>query len=73
MPQHDKPGRYGPHGSSLRDLPRLRTSRRKRASSWDRTGGNDDRLMIEPGQTVSLADDSVLSSGGKATVASYLC
>ncbi len=47
---------YGDHGSSLRDLPRLRSSRRKRASSWDRSGGNDDRLTIEPGQTVTLAD-----------------
>jgi hypothetical protein len=47
---------YGPHGSSLRDLPRLRTSRRKRVSSWDRTGGNDDRLHIAPGQTAVLAD-----------------
>lgn len=47
---------YGNHGSSLRDLPRLRSSRRKRVSSWDRTGGNDDRLTIEPGQTVPLAE-----------------
>jgi len=49
-------GGYGEHGSSLRDLPRLRSSRRRRASSWDRSGGNDDRLTIEPGQTVTLAD-----------------
>ncbi|MGI8306586.1 glycoside hydrolase family 172 protein [Saccharopolyspora hattusasensis] len=47
---------YGPHGSSLRDLPRLRSSRRGRASSWDRSGGNDDRLTIEPGQTATLAE-----------------
>jgi len=33
---------YGDFGSSLRDLPRLRSSHRRRASSWDRTGGNDD-------------------------------
>jgi hypothetical protein len=46
---------YGDHGSSLRDLPRLRSSRRRRASSWDRSGGND-RLTIEPGQTATLAD-----------------
>jgi hypothetical protein len=32
---------YGDFGSSLRDLPRLRSSRRKRASSWDKTGGNE--------------------------------
>jgi hypothetical protein len=47
---------YGDFGSSLRDLPRLRSSRRKRASSWDKTGGNDDRLTIKPGQTVTLAE-----------------
>ena len=41
---------YGEFGSSLRDLPRLRTSRRRRASSWDRTGGNDDRLTVQPGR-----------------------
>lgn len=49
---------YGSFGSSLRDLPRLRNSRRKRASSWDRTGGNDDRLTIQPGQTATLAQIS---------------
>jgi len=47
---------YGDFGSSLRDLPRLRTSRRRRVSSWDRTGGNDDRLTVEPGSTVTLAE-----------------
>ncbi|MCW3842465.1 DUF2961 domain-containing protein [Micromonospora yasonensis] len=47
---------YGQFGSSLRDLPRLRTSRRRRASSWDRTGGNDDRLTVAPGSTALLAD-----------------
>ena len=47
---------YGDFGSSLRDLPRLRSSRRKRASSWDKTGGNDDRLTIGPGQTATLAE-----------------
>jgi len=47
---------YEDYGSSLRDLPRLRSSRRRRASSWDRTGGNDDRLTIEPGASVNLAE-----------------
>jgi len=47
---------YGPYGSSLRDLPRLRASRRRRASSWDRSGGNDDRLTVVPGSTALLAD-----------------
>jgi hypothetical protein len=49
---------YGDFGSSLRDLPRLRSSRRRRASSWDRTGGNDDRLTIEPGASATLAEMS---------------
>jgi hypothetical protein len=47
---------YGKFGSSLRDLPRLRNSRRRRASSWDRSGGNDDRLSISTGQTATLAE-----------------
>lgn len=47
---------YGRHGSSLRDLPRLRDSRRRRESSWDRDGGNDDRLTIPAGTTAQLAD-----------------
>lgn len=47
---------YGSMGSSLRDLPRLRDYRRGRASSWDRTGGNEDRLTVRPGQTITLAD-----------------
>jgi hypothetical protein len=48
--------RYGAYGSSLRDLPRLRDHRRLRASSFDRTGGNDDFVVIRPGETAVLAD-----------------
>jgi len=48
--------RYEDFGSSLRDLPRLRSSRRRRASSWDRSGGNDDRLHLEPGVSATLAE-----------------
>ena len=47
---------YGSHGSSLRDLPRLRTARRRRVSSWDRTGGNDDRVLIPSSHAAVLAD-----------------
>ncbi|MBB5159564.1 glycoside hydrolase family 172 protein [Saccharopolyspora phatthalungensis] len=47
---------YGWHGSSLRDLPRLRSSRRGRSSSWDRSGGNEDRLTIAPGRTATLTE-----------------
>ena len=49
---------YGDYGSSLRDLPRLRPHRRRRVSSWDRSGGNDDRLTVRAGETVTLADIS---------------
>jgi hypothetical protein len=47
---------YGAFGSSLRDLPRLRRTRRRRSSSWDRTGGNDDRETLRPGQTATMLD-----------------
>lgn len=47
---------YGSFGSSLRDLPRLRAHRRRRESSWDRTGGNSDFISVRPGETVTLAD-----------------
>jgi hypothetical protein len=47
---------YGSFGSSLRDLPRLRRSRRGRVSSWDHSGGNVDSIRIRPGQTRELAD-----------------
>src|SRR5690606_25914078 len=42
--------------SPLRGLARLRTAKTRRFSSYDRTGGNDDRLHIEPGQTVTIAE-----------------
>jgi hypothetical protein len=43
-------------GSPLGELPRIRNVRTRRASSWDQTGGNDDNIKIQPGQTVVLAD-----------------
>lgn len=42
--------------SPLGNLARLRDVRTRRASSWDRTGGNNDFLVVKPGQTVVLAD-----------------
>ncbi len=42
--------------SPLGDLARLRDVRTRRVSSWDRTGGNNDFLVIQPGQTVVLAE-----------------
>ncbi len=43
-------------GASLRGLARLRDAKRRRASSWDRTGGNRDFIAIAPGETATLAD-----------------
>jgi hypothetical protein len=43
-------------GSSLAGLARARQGRRRRASSWDRTGGNADFVGIGAGQTVVLCD-----------------
>jgi hypothetical protein len=40
----------------LANLPRLTGTRSARASSWDRTGGNDDRLHIAPGESAVLAE-----------------
>ena len=43
-------------GGSLRNLTKLRDWKRGRSSSWDRTGGNADRISIPKGATVVLAD-----------------
>lgn len=43
-------------GSSLRDLPRLRDYRRRRFSSWDRTGGNDDWIKVPEDESAALAE-----------------
>lgn len=42
--------------SSLRDLPRLRGCRRRRCSSWDRTGGNRDYVKVPSGAAAILTD-----------------
>lgn len=42
--------------SPLRGIARLREARTRRFSSYDRTGGNDDRLHVEPGTTVTIAE-----------------
>lgn len=42
--------------SPLGELARLRDVRTRRASSWDRSGGNNDFLVVKAGQTVILAD-----------------
>jgi len=43
-------------GSSLRDLPRLRNCKRRRVSSWDKSGGNDDYLIIKSRESATIAD-----------------
>jgi len=43
-------------GGSLAELARLRAYRRRRLSSWDRSGGNKDCAVIEPGATHRLGE-----------------
>ena len=43
-------------GSPLGELARIRDVTTRRISSWDRTGGNMDFLVVQPGQMVPLAD-----------------
>lgn len=54
--------------SPLRGLARLRDVRTRRFSSFDRTGGNDDRLHIQPGETATIAD-----AGGAGIVTHIWC
>src|SRR5437870_566837 len=42
--------------SPLANLPRLRDVMTKRASSWDRTGGNRDFIVVQPGASATLAN-----------------
>lgn len=42
--------------ASLSTLMLPREGKRRRASSYDRTGGNDDRIYIKPGETAAFAD-----------------
>lgn len=51
-------------GSSLRELSLRRYGRRKRVSSYDRTGGNSDFFVIEPGERRTIAD---IEGAGKIT------
>ncbi len=46
----------GTIGGPLRTLARLRHVRSRRASSYDRSGGNDDFIVIPPGGTATLLD-----------------
>ena len=42
--------------SPLRGIAKLRDVSTRRFSSYDRTGGNDDRFHIQPGETVTIAE-----------------
>jgi D-arabinan exo alpha-(1,3)/(1,5)-arabinofuranosidase (non-reducing end) len=42
--------------SSLGSLPRIRDCRARRASSYDRSGGNADYVRIAPGETKVFAE-----------------
>ena len=46
----------GSGNGPLDGLYRLRSGRSRRASSYDRNGGNADRIVVAPGQTAVLAD-----------------
>lgn len=43
--------------TSLRDIAKLRDFKRKRVSSYDETGGNDDYLVIAPGERRVIFDE----------------
>ena len=42
--------------ASLSTIAAARDSKRMRASSYDRTGGNDDRIHVQPGETFTFFD-----------------
>ncbi|MBW7882539.1 MAG: DUF2961 domain-containing protein [Caldilineaceae bacterium] len=46
----------GTIGGPLRNLAQLRRVRSRRASSYDRSGGNEDFIWIAPGETATLLD-----------------
>jgi hypothetical protein len=50
----------------LANLAVLSDTTSRRASSWDRTGGNDDRLSLAPGDRAVLAH-----SASRASSATY--
>lgn len=42
----------------LRGIARARTCRRRRASSWDRSGGNKDAIRVQAGEAATLLEES---------------
>ena len=43
-------------GMSLAELARLRSGRRRRASSWDQSGGNADMIILRSSETARICD-----------------
>lgn len=55
MKNHQSVG-YTGGGSTLRNLAMERFGRSKRASSYDRSGGNSDYIWLAPGETTAIAE-----------------
>ena len=52
----EPPGHEPCGAEDLFALASLRNYKTRRSSSWDRTGGNNDSVPVEPGQTATLLD-----------------
>ncbi len=50
------PGTHEGVPEELFEQARLRSYKTRRSSSWDRTGGNDDAVRVEPGAAATLLD-----------------
>lgn len=49
-------GSAGPNPGGLGQLFMAREGKRRRSSSWNRTGQNADRVQVQPGETATIAD-----------------
>src|SRR5437868_1488547 len=45
-----------PNSGGLAGISHARSGRRKRVSSYDKTGGNNDRIRVNAGETATLAE-----------------
>jgi len=53
-----KPATSAPPPEELFEQARLRSYKTRRSSSWDRSGGNDDSVHVEPGASATLLEVS---------------
>jgi len=53
-----KPAASAPPPDELFEQARLRSYKTRRSSSWDRSGGNDDSVHVEPGASATLLEVS---------------